>query len=103
MIVAQTPALVYIGCLAFGAGGGNLISLSAIAVQEDFPADLFTRVIGMIVAGNQFTFAFGPALLGLLRDLSGGYTVPLVGCLALESAAAAIVLLPRSLRYQALP
>ena len=45
------------------------------------------------MAINQFTFAFGPALLGWARDRWGSYSVALSLCLVCEAAAAAIVLL----------
>ena len=46
------------------------------------------------VAINQFTFAFGPSLLGYLRQRTGGYTIPLIACIVIEAVAAFIVILP---------
>ena len=48
-----------------------------------------------MVALNQFTFAFGPGVLGWLRDRSGSYATPLLVCLACEVVAALVILLGR--------
>jgi cyanate permease len=39
------------------------------------------------------SLAFGPRLLGALRDATGGYAVPVRICILLELTAAAIVVL----------
>ena len=39
----------------------------------------------------QFCFAFGPALLGVVHDLSGGYSAVLAVCAAFQLAGAAIM------------
>ena len=49
--------------------------------------------VSLVVAFNQYAFAFGPALLGVLRDATGGYTVPLALCMLLEGMAAIVVLI----------
>jgi cyanate permease len=49
----------------------------------------------LVVAINQFTFAFGPALLGVLRQSGGSYATSLAVCLAMQALAAIIVMVPR--------
>jgi cyanate permease len=39
------------------------------------------------------TYAFGPGVIGALRDLSGSYTLPFYGCIVLELVAAALVMI----------
>jgi len=96
LLASNTSApMLYLGCILFGLGLGNLISLPALIVQQEFPQQHFSRIAGLIVAINQFTFAFGPALLGYLQRAEGGYTTALVACLILQGAAATIVVLPR--------
>jgi MFS family permease len=65
MIVFPTRHALYIACVGFGLGAGNLISLPALIVQQEFPQEHFGKVISLIVALNQFTFASGPG--GLRR------------------------------------
>jgi cyanate permease len=47
----------------------------------------------LVVAIVQVAYSFGPGLLGILRDLSGSYAVPLYICMALELAGAIVVML----------
>ena len=42
-------------------------------------------LVGLSTAITQFTYAFGPGLLGLVRDLTGSYTAPLLLCVETES------------------
>jgi predicted nucleic acid-binding protein len=83
--VARSRALAVIGTL-------GVLEEAAIRGLIDLPPEVFGRVISLIVALNQFTFAFGPGLLGLLRDTTGSYTASLALCVFLQTCAAAIVL-----------
>jgi uncharacterized membrane protein len=56
--------------------------------------DAIGRVIGIVVAINQFTFAFGPTILAHIEHAEGNYTTALLGCLIMEIFAAAVVLFP---------
>jgi MFS family permease len=75
----------------FGLGVGNTTSLPSVIVQAEFPKAAFGQVVSTIIAINQFTYSFGPGLLGWLRDGFGNYHAALTGCLALQLAAAAIL------------
>jgi MFS family permease len=90
---ASVPTLV-IGCTLFGLALGNVVSLPGLIVQQEFPKRDFARIVSMVIAINQFAFAFGPALLGRLQTPDGSYTRSLVACLIMEAAAAVIVLFP---------
>jgi MFS family permease len=94
LITATLPALLVTGCVLFGLGLGNMTSLPALIVQQEFPARHFARVVSMVVAINQFAFAFGPALLGRLQQPDGAYTHALFACLVMEALGAVIVLAP---------
>jgi cyanate permease len=50
-------------------------------------------LISLITAINQVTFAFGPGVIGLLRDLSGSYALPFYCCIGAELIAAALIML----------
>jgi len=86
---------LFAACAIFGLSAGNLISLPALIIQREFAAGSFGLLVGLSTAIGQFTYAFGPGLLGLVRDATGGYPASLALCMALEVAAAAMVLLPR--------
>jgi len=98
LAASARPQLLYLGCVLFGAGVGNATSLPGLIVQQEFPKQHFTRIISLVVAINQFTFAFGPVLLAQLRHAEGGYTLALLVCIALELLAATILLSPVPIR-----
>jgi cyanate permease len=87
-------AWLFVACAAFGLSAGNLISLPALIIQREFEAASFGMLVGLSTAIGQFTYAFGPGLLGLVRDLTGSYTASLALCMAFEIVAAGMILLP---------
>lgn len=94
LVSTSSPPLLYLGCALFGLGVGNMISLPGLIVQQEFPKQHFARIVSLIVAINQFTFAFGPGLLGYLQYLEGAYTTALVACLGMQALAAIFVIAP---------
>jgi len=93
MSTTSVPLLVA-GCALFGLALGNVISLPGLIVQQEFPRRDFARIVSMVMAINQFAFAFGPTLLGRLQQPDGSYARGLFACLVMEVAAAVIVLAP---------
>jgi predicted MFS family arabinose efflux permease len=79
-------------CALFGFSVGNLITLPALIVQREFDPRSFGVLVSLITAINQITYAFGPGVVGLLRDLSGSYTLPFYGCVAVELTAAVLIM-----------
>lgn len=100
LATATGPVGLYLGCALVGLGVGNTTSLPGLIVHEEFPKEHFSRVVGLVIAINQFSFAFGPSLLGELRHLAGGYTGGLLVCVAMETMAAVIVVLPAIGRWR---
>ena len=94
LATATEASMLYLGCLLVGAGVGNASSLPGLIVQQEFPKQHFARIVSLVVAINQFSFAFGPTLVAQLRRASGGYTAALLVGVAMEIAAAIIVLSP---------
>ena len=88
----ETPLAVYGACAAYGLAVGNIITLSPMIVQREFTPDRFPVIVALSTAVMQTLYAFGPGLLGVLRDASGGYGVPLAACMGLNLAACALVL-----------
>jgi predicted MFS family arabinose efflux permease len=93
MIRWPSVPVLYVGCAIFGLGVGNMTTFPSLIVQVEYPKEHFRRIVSLIVAINQFTFAFGPALLGLARDWWGSCSVALVLCIVCQAAAALIVVL----------
>lgn len=94
LMSATSMAGLLAGCFLFGLGVGNLVTLPGLIIQQEFPDRDFARIVSMVVAINQFAFAFGPALLGRLQQADGGYTRSLLACLVMEATGAVIVLAP---------
>jgi MFS family permease len=94
LATATAPAMLYLGCALFGLGVGNTTSLPGLLVQQEFPKQHFSRIVSLVVAINQFSFAFGPSLLGQLERAEGSYTTGLLACLLMEGLAALIVISP---------
>ncbi|HEY1617856.1 MAG TPA: MFS transporter [Streptosporangiaceae bacterium] len=81
----------YLACGLFGLGVGNLITMPALLIHDEFPAETFTQTISLSTAIGQFTYAFGPFLMAVIRDNSTSAGPALAFCIALELAAAILV------------
>jgi MFS family permease len=93
IIIQSRDAIVLIACCAlFGFSVGNLITLPSLIVQREFDPRSFGVLISLITAINQVTYAFGPGVIGVLRDASGSYTLPFYGCIGLELIAAVLIM-----------
>ena len=93
IIIHSRSEIVLIGaCALFGFSVGNLITLPSLIVQREFDPRSFGVLISLITAVNQVTYAFGPGVIGLLRDGSGSYALPFYGCIGLELTAAILIM-----------
>jgi hypothetical protein len=62
--------LLLLGVLLFGAGIGNATSLPPLIAQSEFAKGDVSRVVPLIVAIGQGTYAFAPAAFGLIREFA---------------------------------
>jgi MFS family permease len=83
-MLAQTIAMLAIGLfpsgpvliaasLLYGYAIGLVTTLSPIVIRREFGAEAFGSIYGTSATVIQFASAFGPALVGFLRDALGGY------------------------------
>jgi len=93
MLKFASPDVAYLASAVFGFAVGVMITLPALIIQRECPPTAFGMLSGLALAIIQTGNAFGPSLLGWLRDATGGYAVPIVVCMTLEIAAVAIILL----------
>ena len=93
VIHSRNEMVLIAACALFGFSVGNLITLPALIVQREFDPRSFGVLISLITAINQITYAFGPGVIGLVRDASGSYTLPFYGCIGLELAAAVLIMI----------
>jgi MFS family permease len=66
----QTIALLLLGVFLFGAGIGNATSLPPLIAQVEFAKEDVPRVVALIIAIAQATYAFAPAVFGFIRELT---------------------------------
>jgi hypothetical protein len=62
--------LLWLGVVLFGAGIGNTTSLPPLIAQTEFVKEDVARVVPLIVAIGQATYAFAPATFGFIRELA---------------------------------
>jgi hypothetical protein len=62
--------LLLAGVILFGAGIGNATSLPPIIAQAEFVKEDVARVVPLIVAIGQASYAFAPAVFGLIREFA---------------------------------
>jgi cyanate permease len=95
IIHSRNEVLLIAACALFGFSVGNLITLPALIIQREFDPRSFGVLVSLLTATNQITYAFGPGVIGLLRDVSGSYTLPFYGCIGLELVAAMLIMVRR--------
>ena len=97
MAASDAAPVLLAACAVYGFSVGNIITLPALIIQREFEPASFGAMVGLSTAVGQFIYAFGPGLLGVVKDASGGYTLPLILCGAFNLLAAIIILMrPRS-------
>jgi predicted MFS family arabinose efflux permease len=92
IINSRSDIVLIAACALFGFSVGNLITLPSLIVQREFDSRSFGVLVSLITAINQVTYAFGPGVVGLLRDASGSYALPFYGCIGLELTAAILIM-----------
>jgi CP family cyanate transporter-like MFS transporter len=96
-------AALWVACFGFGAGACIILSLMFMGLRTGSPAQA-AALSGMAQCVGYLLAAFGPPLVGLLRDASGGWDAPLAACLTLSLVMAVLgVLAGRNLRIRSTP
>jgi MFS family permease len=93
MINARNDATVFFASALFGFSVGNVITLPALIIQREFDPRSFGVLVSLMGAIGQCFNAFGPGIIGLLRDASGSYALPFYGCIGLELIAAGLIMI----------
>lgn len=96
LALGDGPLALLAGCILFGLGIGNLISLPPLVAQAEFDRADVGQVVGLVSAVNQAVLAFAPAIFGMLLDTTGDYVAPFLLAMALQLVAGAVVLSGRS-------
>jgi predicted MFS family arabinose efflux permease len=73
---AHSASFVLGAALFFGASVGNLLMLQPLLLAEAFGVREYPRIYSFSQLLSTLGVALGPALLGVLYDVTGGYAVP---------------------------
>jgi hypothetical protein len=101
---ADQTWLIVLGVLLFGSGIGNATSIPPLIAQTDFATKDVSRVVALIVAIGQGTYAFAPAFFGVLQSAANAGQAASIGSnshvffgtvIAIQLGAAAVFLLGR--------
>ncbi|MBS0521844.1 MAG: MFS transporter [Proteobacteria bacterium] len=84
-------ASLALGCVLFGLGVGNLVSLPPVIAQREFRSVDVGTVVALVTAINQALFALAPFVLGWLKDSTHDYRVSFALAASLQLLSAAIV------------
>ena len=94
MTATGDTAVLLAACAVFGLSAGNLLTLPSLVIQREFEAASFGMLVGLSWAISQFTYAFGPGLLGVHpRRRPAATPRRSRSASALDVAAAALILL----------
>jgi MFS family permease len=91
LAVGTNVPLLLLGVMLFGAGIGNATSLPPLIAQVEFVKDDVTRVVALIVAIAQGSYAFAPAAFGLIREFAPHPTAAASGAAPYFFVVAALV------------
>ena len=72
VVDSSQVALIVLAIVLFGSGIGNATSLPPLIAQQEFAHDDVARVVALIIAIAQATYAFAPAVFGALLQASAG-------------------------------
>ena len=89
--------LLLLGVVLFGAGIGNATSLPPLIAQVEFVGEDVGRVVALVVAVGQATYAFAPLAFGLARTAVADGAAPqvFVAAATVQALAIAVFLLGR--------
>jgi MFS family permease len=85
--------LLMTGVLLFGLGIGNTTSMPPLIAQAEFAKEDLGRVVALVTAVSQASYAFAPAVFGLIRDVTtmqGSNGVPILFATAAAIQLAAV-------------
>jgi hypothetical protein len=95
LAIGSSAVVLVPGCILFGLGIGNLLTLAHLISQREFYQGDVPRVVALITAVNQAVFAFAPAVIGLIREAAGGYALAFLVAVAVQNIASAVIILGR--------
>jgi MFS family permease len=91
MALDVSASWLLFGCVVVGLTVGNMLSLPPMIAQSEFTRADVGRVVALVTAVNQATYALTPGGFGLLRDFTGSGAAVLVAAALLQAISAVIL------------
>jgi hypothetical protein len=79
--------MLLLGVLLFGIGIGNATSMPPLIAQTEFAKTEVVRVVALMTAVSQASYAFAPAVFGMIRDATASVGSAAVPVLFITAAA----------------
>ncbi|MDN4988416.1 MFS transporter [Bradyrhizobium arachidis] len=92
LLQSQSPTVLLICCAVYGFSIGNMITFPPLIIQREIGSTAFAAAMGLGTSISGIVSAFGPGIVGLVRSVSGDYTMAFAMCVVLDVVAAGIVL-----------
>lgn len=92
LLQSQSPIVLLTCCAVYGFSIGNMITFPPLIIQREIGSAAFAAAMGLGTSISGIVSAFGPGIVGLMRSMSGDYTMAFAMCVALDVVAAGIVL-----------
>jgi len=92
LLQSESPTVLLLCCAVYGFSIGNMITFPPLIIQREIGSAAFAAAMGLGTSISGIVSAFGPGVVGLLRSLTGNYTVAFAICVVLDLVAAAVVL-----------
>ena len=92
LLQSESPTVLLVCCAVYGFSIGNMITFPPLIIQREIGASAFAAAMGLGTSISGIISAFGPGIVGVVRSLTGDYTMAFAMCVVLDLVAAALVL-----------
>lgn len=92
LLQSTSPTVLLMCCAVYGFSIGNMITFPPLIIQREIGSAAFAAAMGLGTSISGIVSAFGPGIVGVVRSVSGDYTMAFTICVVLDVVAAGIVL-----------
>jgi len=92
LLQSESPTVLLLCCAVYGFSIGNMITFPPLIIQREIGSAAFAAAMGLGTSISGIVSAFGPGIVGLVRSLTGNYTMAFAICVVLDLVAAGVVL-----------
>jgi MFS family permease len=92
LLQSESPTVLLLCCAVYGFSIGNMITFPPLIIQREIGSAAFAAAMGLGTSISGIISAFGPGIVGVVRSLTGDYTMAFAMCVVLDLVAAGLVL-----------